>query len=106
MMKFDEYQQPAKMIAIHYAIQLQSSLAQDILEGKKQLTSKEEAVEITHFFWDMVDCAVEDENNDMVIAGEVDMQHWMEKLMNIFIGYCRKMGFEDQWTDESNKINS
>lgn len=106
MMNFDQHLFPAKAIALHYAEKLESPLAQVIIRADRNLASKDEAVELTHFFWEMVDCAVDDQQDDKTIAGETDMEYWMEKLMNVFIGYCKENGYEPQWADESNQINS
>ncbi len=53
----------------------------------------------------MSDLALEDYQNDIQLEGGVDLDHWLEKIMNIFIGYLKKLSFQQQWIDESNRIN-
>jgi len=106
MIEFTPQYEKAKEIALHYAEQLNNNFIIDVLEGIKNITSSYEAVEFTKFFWDMTDLAAEDHKNDIEVAGVSDLEFWMEKLMNIFIGHLKKIGFYQSWVDESNKINS
>lgn len=97
--------QPALDIAIHYAQQLKSNLAIQVFQGHKDVLTKEEATELTTFFWNMTDAAVTDQEKNLEIAGVYDLQHWLEKLMNITIGYLSSRGFKEEWTKTSNQLN-
>ena len=106
MMKFNEHELAIKDIAIHYSHKLKNQLAEDILLGKRDITSAEETKLLTQFFWQMADEAAKDYQNDGQLDIDVDLEDCMEKLMNIFIGYTKRAGFNQQWVEESNRINS
>ena len=103
MITFDEYDQPAKTITLHYANRLNNDLATKVISGNADISSKEEVEQLAYFFWTMVDEAVEDEENNIAIEGYSDLQSWLEKAMHIFSGYIKKHGFADQWRDVSRK---
>ncbi|MGL6161809.1 hypothetical protein [Microbulbifer sp.] len=105
MMKFSDHLKPAQEVALHYANKLKNSLAARVLAGEKDISTVDEAVELTRFFWEMTDCAVDDQKGGVEVAGTSDLEHWMERLMNVFIGYFKDMGFQQQWIEESNRIN-
>ncbi|USD20851.1 hypothetical protein MJO52_17580 [Microbulbifer variabilis] len=49
-------------------------------------------------------------NNDISSADkeiklEVDLDRFMEKPTNIFIGHTKNVGFYQQWFEDSNRIN-
>lgn len=106
MIDFPAHLKPAQPVALHYARTLGCPLAEEVLQAKRDISNNEEAIELTRFFWEMADSAAEDQESGAEIAGVTDLQHWMEKLMNLMIGYCKERGYFEQWTDESNRINS
>ena len=105
MLNFTDKNMSAKEMALHYANKLKHNLAIETIHGNKDITTKEEAIELTDFFWSMTDEAVKDEQNNIEVVGVNNLQFWMEKLMNIFIGYLSRCGFKDEWVRESNRIN-
>jgi hypothetical protein len=105
MMNFTETNKPAKDVALHYAKKLNNSFVADVINSKKEITNKEDAIAFTNFFWKMTDESVDDYENNIEIAGVTDLEHWMEKLMNITIGYLTRCGFKEEWIEESNRIN-
>ena len=105
MINFTDINMRAKDIALYYANKMENELAIKLFSGYQEITTREEAIQITDFFWNMVDEASEDQENNIQIAGTYDLEFWMEKLMNITIGYFTRCGFKDVWTDESNRIN-
>lgn len=105
-MNFTETNKPAMEVALHYAKKLDNTFAADVIAGKKEISSKEEAIAFTAFFWEMTDESVKDYEEGIEVAGVTDLEHWMEKLMNITIGYMSRCGFKYEWTQESNRINS
>ena len=106
MMTFNDRDTEARDLAMHYASQLNNELAREVLSGKKNISNSEEAIAFTQFFWEMTDLAVQDYEDNIEINGILDFEHWMEKLMNIFIGYLKKSGFSQQWKEVSDRINS
>ncbi len=105
MMNFTQTNKPAMCIALHYAQKLDNTFVADVITGKKEISSKEDAIAFTAFFWEMTDESVKDYENGVEIAGVSDLEHWMEKLMNITIGYLTRCGFKGEWVKESNRIN-
>ncbi|WP_020414599.1 hypothetical protein [Microbulbifer variabilis] len=53
----------------------------------------------------MTDQAAENYQAAKELAFEIDLNSCMEKLMNIFIGYTKGAGFNQQWIEESSRIN-
>ncbi|WP_444934151.1 hypothetical protein [Microbulbifer sp. JTAC008] len=84
---------------------MKNQFAENIVLGKDDITSTEDAKRLTQFFWDMADQAAEDYQTDKELEFEVDLESCMEKLMNKFIGHTKKAGFNQQWVEESNRIN-
>lgn len=106
MINFSENNSAAKKVAIYYAKKLSNSHMESLILGESDIASEEDAIALTRFFWAMSDLAAEDYENDVEVEGGIDLERSLEKIMNIFIGYLRKIGFFQQWVDESNKINN
>ncbi|WP_444892000.1 hypothetical protein ACJJIE_13310 [Microbulbifer sp. TRSA001] len=104
-MEFNEHELAAKDVAIHYAQKLNNRWAENIILGNSDTLSADETRRLTQFFWDMADQAAEDYQADEELEFKVNLESCMERLMNIFIGYTKKAGFNQQWVEESNKIN-
>lgn len=105
MMNFNEYNQPAKKLVLHYAKVLKCNLAKEIASGSANLSNKEEAESLALFFWRMTDQAVDDENNSKEIEGISDLQSWLEKVLHIFTGYFKKQGYEKEWSEGYDKYH-
>lgn len=104
-MKFNEDDLLVRHIAIHYSRKLKNQLTENIVLGNSDIASSDEARRLTQFFWDMASQAAKDYQNDGQPDIDVDLEDCMEKLMNIFIGYTKRASFNQQWVEESNKIN-
>ena len=104
-MKFNELDQPAKTITLHYTNRLNNELAARVITGEANIASKEEAENLAYFFWTIVDEAVDDEENGLAIDGHSDLQFWLEKAMHIFSGYIKLQGFAEQWREVSRKYS-
>lgn len=105
MMNFNEHNQPAKTLILHYAVQLNCDLAQAVALGDSNLSSKEEAESLAYFFWEMTDQGVDDENDNKVIEGISDLRSWLEKALYIFTGYFKKQGYEQEWSEGYDKYH-
>lgn len=103
MLDFSGRDAKAKDICLHYANTLSATHLIDILDAKNPVTNTEEALELSRFFWKMVDASIEDRDNGVEVLGEVDLQFWMERNMNIFSGYLRSIGYEEQWERASDE---
>ncbi|WP_444940776.1 hypothetical protein ACJJI3_20510 [Microbulbifer sp. ZKSA004] len=106
MIEFSEHETTIKGVVLYYSRKLENQFAEDLVLGVNDITSANEARKLTQFFWDMADQAAEDYQADEELEFEVDLESCMERLMNIFIGYTKRTGFNQQWIEESNRINS
>ncbi|BBM01971.1 hypothetical protein [Microbulbifer sp. GL-2] len=105
MIEFSEHETTIKGVALHYSRKLENQFAEDLVLGVNDITSANKARKLTQFFWDMADQAAKDYQADEELEFKVDLEDCMEKLMNIFIGYTKRAGFNQQWIEESNRIN-
>jgi hypothetical protein len=103
MLDFKGKDKRAKDVCLYYANKLNAKNLMGILASQDPVRSKEEALELSRFFWKMVDASIEDRDNGIKILDEADLQHWMERSMNIFSGYLRSIGYEDQWEQVSDE---
>ena len=103
MINFTGRDEKAKDVCLHYANKLNAQNLISILASIDPVKSKEEALELSRFFWKMVDASIEDRDNGVEVLGETDLQFWMERSMNIFSGYLRSIGYEDQWEQASDE---
>ena len=53
----------------------------------------------------MIDQAVDDQDEGIDIEGVSDLQFWMEKRMNIVMGYLKRIGMYHVWNDVSDEVN-
>lgn len=101
MLDFSGNDEKAKLVAIHYANKFDNKVVLEILEMPRGVKNKEEAVILSSFFWDMLDAAALDKENNKVVLDESDLQHWLERSMNIISGYLKKSGYEEEWESVS-----
>ena len=103
MLDFSGKDQKAQEICLHYAKLLRADNLTDIIGCKNSVESKEEAIELSRFFWEMLEAAAGDRDQGVEVLGEKDLQHWMERSMNIISGYLERTGFEDEWDQVSDE---
>jgi hypothetical protein len=41
--------------------------------------------------------------NQIEVLREKDLQHWMERSMNIISGYLERIGYQDEWDKVSDE---
>ena len=104
MLDFTGNDQKAQQVCLHYANQLNKSILIEILKCNASVTSKEEALLLSRFFWEMLEASADDRDNGVEVLGEADLQHWMERSMNIISGYLCNIGYEDQWEEVSDDM--
>lgn len=97
MLDFSGKDQKAQQICLHYANQLGADSLVQIIECKLPVSSKDEAIALSRFFWQMLDASIDDKDNGVDVLGEQNLQYWMERNMNIISGYLTKIGYEEQW---------
>ncbi|WP_020410223.1 hypothetical protein [Hahella ganghwensis] len=98
MINFRDQEQ--KDVFLHFARALNDDLAVAVAEHQKEVTTKEDAINLARFYWRMVDQAVLADRNSEAINGIVGMQSIMEDLINIVGGYLERNGFAEQWEAE------
>lgn len=98
MINFRDSEQ--KRVFIHFAKILNDELALSLAMEEKEVSTKEEASQLTKFYWRMIDEAVIIDKNHDSVDGIVGMQAIMEDLINIVGGYLERIGFEEQWDAE------
>ena len=105
MLTYLDQDKLAKEVALYYARQLKNDTAQKFYAGSLTIESKEQAENITRFYWEMVDQAVADNDDGVPVEGVTDLAYWMETLLNITMGYLKKVGMADVWNTVSDEIN-
>jgi len=95
MINFRDVEQ--KKVFIHFAKVLCDDFALSLGQEEKEVSTKAEAVQLTQFYWRMVDEAVIVDRKHESADGVVGMQAIMEDLINIIGGYLERNGFEEQW---------
>jgi hypothetical protein len=93
--QFDE----EKDYAIYYAEVLERPIILSIL-NRGCVETKEEAVALSAFFWDMVDKSIENEKNGVKLKWVESAEFWNEKLLQTFSGHLEAIGFLDVWDKE------
>lgn len=98
-----EYQfEEEKEFAIFYAKKLERPIILSIL-NRGFIETREEAKELSKFFWNMVDKSIEVEIQG--VGGEWDesSKFWTEKLLQTFSGYLEEAGYSDIWNEKVDK---
>lgn len=94
-----EYQfKEEKDFALYYAKELERPVVLSILE-RGFVETRSEAIELSKFFWDMVDKTIEQEKQG-VKTEKTDNKFWTEKLLQTFSGHLEATGFSDVWDEE------
>ncbi|MGI9279208.1 MAG: hypothetical protein ACR2PX_06210 [Endozoicomonas sp.] len=104
MLDFTGSDKKAQDIMIHYANELKNELALKLAKGDLSISRKDQAEDISLFFWKMFDKSAEDKEKKIIILGESDLQFWMERLMNIISGHLANNGFEQEWEKISDHV--
>jgi hypothetical protein len=98
-----EYQfKEEKDFAISCAKELDRPVVLSIL-NRGFVETKEEARELSVFFWDMVDKTIEFEQQGTLKHWNADSKFWTEKLLQTFSGHLEAVGYSDIWDDEVDK---
>ncbi|MEN0037916.1 MAG: hypothetical protein AAGC78_12660 [Cellvibrio sp.] len=97
MLEFSEKDQKAKWICLHYATLLSGEYLIDIIEGKAPVNTKEQALALSRFFWKMLEASANDQNKKIMVQGDIDLQYWMGRSMNIISTYLSSIGYKEEW---------
>ena len=92
-----QYKYPEeKQVALIFANKLENESVKAILE-KGEVSSRDEAILLSKFFWDMVNLSA---TKAVKLPVEGGSEYWTEKLYNSFGGYIHKIGFGAEWDQE------
>lgn len=97
MLEFSENDQKAKWVCLHYVNQLGSISLINIIEGKAPVSSSEEALALSRFFWNMLEVSAADSDKGAIAKGDIDLQYWLRRCMNIISSYLRNLGYKEEW---------
>ena len=97
MLEYNENSQPTKILAMHYALQIDPNFLLQFMSGQADILSREQAVLVVNGFWEMTDLAVQDHHADKTIEDVMDIEFYMYKLFNKVNGYMTQNGFKDIW---------
>ena len=103
MLFYRDRTQKAKEVAMHYAKEHADDAVQLIVAGERDVKSKEEAIALCEFLWEMVNHAAEDAENRVEVAGESNVQFWVEKMYNIIYGHLGDIGYLEEWENVCDK---
>jgi hypothetical protein len=85
-----QYKYPEeKQVALIFADKLESESVKTISE-RGEVTSRDEAILLSKFFWDMVNLSA---NETVKLPVEGGSEYWTKKLYNSFGGYIYRVGF-------------
>ena len=104
MLDFTDKDQKAQQVCLHYANQLEAHDLIGIIQTTASVTSKEHAIALSRFFWRILEAVAEDQDNGAEVFGEVNLQYWTERSMNIISGYLDQIGYGDKWEQVSDEI--
>ena len=97
MLDFSANDEKAKLVALHYANQFNDTDIVELLENQRAVENREEAIKLAEFYWKMLDAFAGDQENSIEVLGEIGLQYWMERLLNIISGYLVNLGYEKEW---------
>lgn len=98
-----EYQfKEEKDFATHYAKELDRPVILSIL-NRGYVENKEEAKELSVFFWDMVNQTIEEEKKGITHKWNEESKFWSEKLLQTLSGHLEALGYSDIWEEEVDK---
>ncbi|WP_020406411.1 hypothetical protein [Hahella ganghwensis] len=89
-----------KQIVLHYAKALGDQKTIHIINAGV-VSSSEEAIHLSRFFWKMVDLSVADIDNGVTVCGKKDLEAWNEYIMDSIRSYLRKSGYSKEWEEQS-----
>jgi hypothetical protein len=104
MLDFKGSDGKAKLLAIHYAEEFNNEVVLEILTQPRGVQNREEAITLSHFFWQVLDATVRDHENGKVVLDETNLQYWAGRLMNIIGGYLKKSGYESEWDNVCDEV--
>ncbi|QFR38866.1 hypothetical protein A9Q91_01385 [Candidatus Gracilibacteria bacterium 28_42_T64] len=89
--------------AMYYVNKLNDSRVLKILKSG-EVHSKEDALCLSEFFWNMVGASIQDKKAGLQFPWEGSAEFWEEKLMNSFSFYLEREGYEKEWDEVVNRV--
>lgn len=98
-----EYQfNEEKEFATFYAELLNRPIILSII-NRGYVENKDEAKELSVFFWDLVDKTIEEEKTNANHKWKNESKFWSEKLLQTLSGHLEASGYSDIWDAEVDK---
>lgn len=85
-----------KLFVQFYADKIGNELINTIV-GSLSVRNSDEAIQLSHFFWDMVDAAIQDEKSKAETPWGQSSEFIAEKVMLAISGYLERAGYETEW---------
>ena len=97
MLDFSGNDAKTKLVALHYATQFDNRVVIELLQNQHGVQNEAEATALAKFFWDLLDASALDKENGVIVLDEIDLQFWVERLLNIIGGHLKISGYADVW---------
>ena len=91
-----------KDFATHYAKELDRPIVLSVL-SRGSVENKDEAKELSVFFWDMVNKTIEEEKLGITNKWNEESKFLAEKLLQTLSGHLEALGYSDIWEAEVDK---
>jgi len=86
-------------ILFHYAEKMENEAALNILR-RGMVSNREQALELSQFYWGMLDIAANDQGSGVAILEKEGIEQWMEYIFHSLNGYLVSSGYEEEWDHE------
>jgi|ETN07SMinimDraft_1059922.scaffolds.fasta_scaffold06446_3 hypothetical protein len=103
MLNYTDTHRPALILAEHYSSKIQAPVFTSFMQGRADLESSEDAVDVINHFWEMTELAIADHEAGRDIQGVTDIEHWMHRLFQKVSGYMIQHGFGELWQESIDK---
>ncbi|MCX2843224.1 hypothetical protein OQJ59_16570 [Microbulbifer thermotolerans] len=95
-----EYKYPEEReILVHYAEKMKNEAVLNILQNNL-VSNREQALELSKFYWSMLDVAAEDQGSGVPILEKEGIEQWMEYIFHSLNSYLVSNGYEQEWDQE------
>jgi hypothetical protein len=92
-----QYKYPEELqVALIFADYLNDLQSKEIFK-RGEISSKNEAIYISKFFWKIVTLSAE---KSITLPFEGSTEYWTEKLYNSLGGYMIRAGYGEEWNEE------
>lgn len=95
-----KYKYPEEQkILVYYAEKMKNEAVLSILQNGS-VSNREQALELSLFYWSMLDITAEDAGSGVPILEKEGVEPWIEYIFHSLNGYLVSNGYEEQWDHE------